>query len=65
MLILTEKLNDRIDIDDGRITVVVVGIQNGRVQLGFEADLDIVILRHGAKKREPKERGNADHRTDH
>lgn len=64
MLVLTERVNDRIEID-GPATVVVVSIQRGRVQLGFEADRSTTIVRQNAKVRErkPKERGDADHRT--
>ena len=44
MLILSRKLNEKIIIDD-RIEVTVVGIENGKVQLGIEAPKEIEIMR--------------------
>ncbi len=42
MLMLTRKPGDQIVID-GRITVKVIDIQGGRVQLGIEAPKEIKI----------------------
>jgi carbon storage regulator len=42
MLLLTRKVGDAIVID-GRITVKVIDIQGGRVQLGIEAPKDVKI----------------------
>ena len=42
MLLLTRKVGDQIIID-GRITVKVIDIQGGRVQLGIEAPKDVKI----------------------
>ena len=42
MLLLTRKVGDAIVID-GRITVKVVDIQGGRVQLGIEAPKEVKI----------------------
>lgn len=44
MLVLSRKLNEKIVIDDN-IEVTIVGIENGKVQLGIEAPKDIEILR--------------------
>ncbi|MGP3777332.1 carbon storage regulator CsrA [Halanaerobium saccharolyticum] len=44
MLVLTRKLNEKIVID-GQIEVTVVGIENGKVQLGIEAPQEIEIMR--------------------
>ena len=42
MLLLTRKVGDAIVID-GRITVKVIDIQGGRVQLGIEAPKEVKI----------------------
>jgi carbon storage regulator len=56
MLLLTRKVGDAIVID-GRITVKVIDIQGGRVQLGIEAPKDVKIEAAAAeaanKKDEP------------
>jgi len=57
MLLLTRKPGDAIVID-GRITVKVIDIQGGRVQLGIEAPKDVKIEAAAAdpasnKKRDP------------
>jgi carbon storage regulator len=44
MLVLSRKLNEKIVIDD-QIEITVVGIDNGKVQLGIEAPKNIEILR--------------------
>ena len=44
MLVLSRKLNEKIVIDD-QIEITVVGIENGKVQLGIEAPKKIEILR--------------------
>ncbi|MGM0548770.1 MAG: carbon storage regulator CsrA [Bacillota bacterium] len=44
MLVLSRKLNEKIVIDD-QIELTVVGIENGKVQLGIEAPRSIEILR--------------------
>ncbi|RAK04924.1 carbon storage regulator CsrA [Halanaerobium saccharolyticum] len=44
MLVLSRKLNEKIIIDD-QIEVTVVGIENGKVQLGIEAPKEIEIMR--------------------
>ena len=48
MLILTRKPGEIIDIttEDGVvITVTLVGMSHGRIQLGFDAPLDVKIYR--------------------
>jgi carbon storage regulator len=42
MLLLTRKVGDAIVID-GRITVKVIDIQGGRVQLGIDAPKEVKI----------------------
>jgi carbon storage regulator len=44
MLVLSRKLGEKIVIDD-RITVTVVNIDRGKIRLGIEAPLDVVIVR--------------------
>jgi len=44
MLVLSRKLNEKIIIDD-QIEITVVGIENGKVQLGVEAPKEIEIMR--------------------
>ena len=44
MLVLSRKLNEKIVIDD-QIEITVVGIENGKVQLGIEAPKEIEIMR--------------------
>jgi carbon storage regulator len=44
MLVLSRKLNEKIVIDD-QIQITVLGIDNGKVQLGIEAPKNIEILR--------------------
>lgn len=44
MLVLSRKLNEKIVIDD-QIEITVVGIENGKVQLGIEAPKEIDIMR--------------------
>jgi len=44
MLVLSRKLNEKIIIDD-QIEITVVGIENGKVQLGIEAPKEIEIMR--------------------
>lgn len=44
MLVLSRKLNEKIVIDD-QIELTVVGIENGKVQLGIDAPRNIEILR--------------------
>ncbi|ADO76686.1 carbon storage regulator CsrA [Halanaerobium praevalens] len=44
MLVLSRKLNEKIVIDD-QIELTVVGIENGKVQLGIDAPRSIEILR--------------------
>ncbi|MFW5736197.1 MAG: carbon storage regulator CsrA [Halanaerobium sp.] len=44
MLVLTRKLNEKIMIGD-QIEITVVGIENGKVQLGIEAPKEIEIMR--------------------
>jgi carbon storage regulator len=44
MLVLTRKLNEKIIIDD-QIEITVVGIENGKVQLGIDAPQEIEIMR--------------------
>jgi len=52
-LIVTRKPGERIMIDGGRIVVTVVQVDGGRVRVGVEAPVDVVIDReelHEAKK---------------
>lgn len=44
MLVLSRKLNEKIIIDE-EIEITVVGIENGKVQLGIEAPKEIEIMR--------------------
>jgi len=44
MLVLSRKLNEKIVIDD-QIEITVVGIENGKVQLGIDAPRNIEIMR--------------------
>lgn len=44
MLVLSRKLNEKIIIDE-EIELTVVGIENGKVQLGIEAPKEIEIMR--------------------
>jgi carbon storage regulator len=44
MLVLTRKLNERIQIGDG-ITITVVRIGPGTVRIGVEAPPDLTVLR--------------------
>jgi carbon storage regulator len=44
MLILKRGLNERVKIGEN-IWVIVTGIENGKVKLGFEAPSDVKILR--------------------
>lgn len=44
MLVLTRKLDEKIIIDD-QIEITVVGIENGKVQLGIDAPQEIEIMR--------------------
>jgi len=44
MLVLSRKLNEKIVIDD-QIEITVVGIENGKVQLGIDAPKNIEIMR--------------------
>lgn len=44
MLVLSRKLNEKIIIDD-QIEITVVGIENGKVQLGIDAPQEIEIMR--------------------
>jgi carbon storage regulator len=52
-LVVTRKPGERIMIDGGRIVVAVVQVDGGRVRVGIEAPVDVVIDReelHEAKK---------------
>jgi len=52
-LVVTRKPGERIMIDGGRIVVTVVQVDGGRVRVGIEAPVDVVIDReelHEAKK---------------
>jgi carbon storage regulator len=44
MLVLSRKLNEKIVIDD-QIEITIVGIENGKIQLGIDAPKNIEILR--------------------
>lgn len=44
MLVLSRKTGERIDIG-GNIQVVVLGVSNGRVKLGFEAPRSVAVRR--------------------
>lgn len=44
MLVLSRKLNEKIVIDEN-IEITIVGIENGKVQLGIDAPRQIEIMR--------------------
>jgi len=44
MLVLSRKLNEKIVID-GEIEITVVGIENGKIQIGIDAPKEVEILR--------------------
>jgi carbon storage regulator len=44
-LVVTRKPGERIMIDGGRIVVTVVQVDGGRVRVGIEAPVDVVIDR--------------------
>jgi carbon storage regulator len=50
MLVLSRKAGEKIFIGDN-IAVTVLSIQNGQVKLGFDAPLDIKILRDNIKNK--------------
>jgi carbon storage regulator len=50
MLVLSRKKGERIQID-GDITLTVLSIQGGRVQLGFAAPAHIAIQREEVRRR--------------
>lgn len=52
MLVLSRKIGDELDIENGRVVVRVLRIRGRRVWLGFEGD-GSTILRREARKREP------------
>lgn len=58
MLVITRKTGEgaRIELPDGRIVRVAIhGIDRGKVQLRFEADQDITILRDELAERPRKD----------
>ncbi len=50
MLILSRKLNEKIIIDDGRITVQVVRLDRDSVKLGIQAPPDVPVHREEIQK---------------
>jgi carbon storage regulator len=44
MLVLSRKTGERIDIGED-IQVVILGVSNGRVKLGFEAPRNVAVRR--------------------
>ena len=44
-LVVTRKPGERIMIDGGRIVVTVVQVDGGRVRVGVEAPIDVVVDR--------------------
>ena len=51
MLMLTRKLNEKIVIDDGKIKIVIAGIDRGQVRIGVEAPKDVDVHREEIYKR--------------
>ena len=54
MLVLSRKINDTIIFPGLGITVKVVSLGNGRVQLGIDAPRDIQISRPDARQQKPR-----------
>ena len=52
MLVLTRKLNEKIQIGDREITITVLDVKGGRVRLGIEAPMDVRISRLELSKSE-------------
>ncbi len=50
MLVLSRKLNEEILIPDLNITVRIVGMKTGRVQLGIDAPRDVQVTRPEATR---------------
>lgn len=50
MLVLARKKEEAVVIGDG-VRVVVLGVHNGQVKLGFEASREINIVREEVKER--------------
>ena len=50
MLVLSRKCGEAIVIGDG-VTVTVLGVEGGRVRLGFVAPLDVPIHREEVHRR--------------
>lgn len=49
MLVLSRKTGELIDIGD-EIQVVVLGVSNGRVKLGFEAPRSVAVRRREVER---------------
>lgn len=45
MLVLSRKRNEFIEIDDGKIRIVVVEIRGDKVRLGIDAPKEVVVHR--------------------
>lgn len=55
MLVFQMKKDGKAYIDNGKIVITVLGIVNGVVKLGFEADKSIPIHRDSVQKRVDEE----------
>lgn len=60
-LVVTRKPGERIMIDGGRIVVTVVQVDGGRVRVGIEAPVDVVIDRE--ELHQAKAKGKANDKT--
>ena len=56
MLILTRRIGEALNIDDDKISVVVLGIRGNQVRLGIEADESISVHREEVFEKIKEER---------
>jgi carbon storage regulator len=56
MLVLTRRASESVVID-GRIRIIVLEVEGNRVQLGFAAPKDVVVLRGEVWRRKVREIG--------
>lgn len=45
MLVLTRKIGEEIDINNGAVTIKVLEVRSGQVKLGITAEKEFIILR--------------------